>query len=282
MDPSLVLEETVQDISNLQSEFKHLYEEIQASDWKEFDDHKSYLQKDSQLQKFVKQHGSTTEAPNEKATSDEIRDGISKCKGVQQTKCELANTALFLVARHLRKLEKSISILEEDGVLAPAENEDGESSNTELSRESSVLSAVGLNSTTDKKKRTASSSSSGPTLKRKKQSRTSSLQRGQLGTDGPSENKSNNSVVNTPGRDLDLYNDELFANTNDNDEEDKTLYCFCQSVSYGEMVACDGPNCKYEWFHYGCVNLKEPPKGLWYCPDCRQEMAKKNLKKKRS
>lgn len=67
---------------------------------------------------------------------------------------------------------------------------------------------------------------------------------------------------------------------NDNEKEDQNLYCFCQRVSFGEMVACDGPNCKYEWFHYECVNLTEPPKGTWYCPDCKQEMSKKLKKKK--
>ncbi|XP_048140190.1 PHD finger protein ING1 isoform X3 [Rhodamnia argentea] len=26
--------------------------------------------------------------------------------------------------------------------------------------------------------------------------------------------------------------------------------------------------CKIEWFHYGCVGLKDVPKGKWYCSDC--------------
>jgi len=34
------------------------------------------------------------------------------------------------------------------------------------------------------------------------------------------------------------------------------------------MVACDGTDCPYEWFHYECVGLTEPPTGVWYCPDC--------------
>lgn len=82
--------------------------------------------------------------------------------------------------------------------------------------------------------------------------------------------------------DLQDYNDDLFSGYNQAEEDDKQLYCFCQSVSYGEMVACDGPNCKYEWFHYTCVNLKEPPKGAWYCPDCRQELANTRLKKRKA
>jgi len=41
-------------------------------------------------------------------------------------------------------------------------------------------------------------------------------------------------------------------------------------VSFGEMVACDNPDCPIEWFHYECVGLDEPPKGKWYCRDCEE------------
>ncbi|KZT03574.1 uncharacterized protein LAESUDRAFT_761908 [Laetiporus sulphureus 93-53] len=47
-------------------------------------------------------------------------------------------------------------------------------------------------------------------------------------------------------------------------------YCFCNQVSYGEMVACDREGCEREWFHLGCVDLKEaPPKDKeWFCRVC--------------
>ncbi|KZS99319.1 hypothetical protein SISNIDRAFT_546111 [Sistotremastrum niveocremeum HHB9708] len=50
-------------------------------------------------------------------------------------------------------------------------------------------------------------------------------------------------------------------------------YCFCQRVSFGEMVACDYPKCEKEWFHYECVGLTEAPKGKWICPDCTEVAA---------
>jgi chromatin modification-related protein YNG2 len=31
------------------------------------------------------------------------------------------------------------------------------------------------------------------------------------------------------------------------DGEDKELYCFCQKLSYGEMIACDNPDCPFQW-----------------------------------
>ncbi|KAJ3034831.1 hypothetical protein HDV00_004594 [Rhizophlyctis rosea] len=51
-------------------------------------------------------------------------------------------------------------------------------------------------------------------------------------------------------------------------DEDTATYCFCQDVSYGDMIACDSPSCPYEWFHYDCVGLTEPPKGKWFCSYC--------------
>ncbi|XP_052207783.1 PHD finger protein ING1 isoform X1 [Diospyros lotus] len=65
------------------------------------------------------------------------------------------------------------------------------------------------------------------------------------------------SAANPTSMDLDLPVDP-----------NEPTYCFCNQVSYGEMVACDNPDCKIEWFHYGCVGLKDQPKGKWYCSEC--------------
>ncbi|KAI8998923.1 hypothetical protein BD414DRAFT_476450 [Trametes punicea] len=45
-------------------------------------------------------------------------------------------------------------------------------------------------------------------------------------------------------------------------------YCFCNQVSFGDMIACDNPTCAREWFHIGCVGLTKIPKGNWYCREC--------------
>lgn len=51
-------------------------------------------------------------------------------------------------------------------------------------------------------------------------------------------------------------------------------YCYCNQVSFGEMVGCDGDDCKREWFHLPCIGYKNPPKGKWYCDDCLAKMKK--------
>lgn len=49
------------------------------------------------------------------------------------------------------------------------------------------------------------------------------------------------------------------------------LYCHCRCPydEVSEMIACDNPNCRVEWFHFDCVGIVVAPKGNWYCPDCR-------------
>lgn len=281
MDPSSALDEAVQDISNLEAEFYYILEEIRIHDLEIYEIKEKYKQKESILQKHLKQNGSLITYAKEDSINKEIRDSMEEAKRLQYEKCILANTALFMVSRHLNKLENNINILEEDGLLAPLEDE--VESSTELSRENSAVSMG-----TEKKKRAISSgtSTSGLTVKRKKHKRSTSINKS---SDLQKQNTRKDAVSPTPlgSTELDAetqkYNDELFSGAADNEEEDKTLYCFCQSVSYGEMVACDGPHCKYEWFHYPCVNLKEPPTGKWYCPDCKQEMLKnKTLKKRKS
>ena len=54
------------------------------------------------------------------------------------------------------------------------------------------------------------------------------------------------------------------------------VYCFCNYISYGNMIKCDNPSCKREWFHFHCVGLKNQPKGKWFCSEkCVKEYMKK-------
>ncbi|XP_035546114.1 uncharacterized protein LOC118348476 [Juglans regia] len=98
-------------------------------------------------------------------------------------------------------------------------------------------------------------------------------------------NKTLNNVFHLFYLDFDVNEDgEIHVNFADSDDEDEEPWygmdfsgmgldlpldpneptdCLCNQVSYGEMVACDNPNCKIEWFHFGCVGLKEQLKGKW-------------------
>ncbi|KAK6533223.1 hypothetical protein TWF281_007373 [Arthrobotrys megalospora] len=78
----------------------------------------------------------------------------------------------------------------------------------------------------------------------------------------PSDDKS---AVHNPRDDYDDDDDEGDV------DADEMRYCYCNQVSYGKMVACDGPGCQREWFHLPCVGLSHMPssKDKWYCRECR-------------
>jgi hypothetical protein len=58
-------------------------------------------------------------------------------------------------------------------------------------------------------------------------------------------------------------------------EDDEERYCYCQGVSYGEMVACDRDDCPRQWFHLECIGLKSVPKSAkWYCDECKEVLAR--------
>lgn len=58
-------------------------------------------------------------------------------------------------------------------------------------------------------------------------------------------------------------------------DPNEPTYCICHQVSFGQMVACDGPDCKNEWFHFQCVGLTSSPVGKWYCDQCKESRKKK-------
>ncbi|TFK70437.1 hypothetical protein BDN72DRAFT_870297 [Pluteus cervinus] len=62
---------------------------------------------------------------------------------------------------------------------------------------------------------------------------------------------------------------------NEADGDDRT-YCFCDGVSYGEMIACDDHACEREWFHLACIGLDAPPAGQWFCETCRSKRNKRS------
>lgn len=70
--------------------------------------------------------------------------------------------------------------------------------------------------------------------------------------------------------------DDILGDADDDEDAgDDKKYCLCHNVSYGDMVACDNEDCPYEWFHWTCVGLKSEPNGLWYCPECSENLKKK-------
>ncbi len=77
--------------------------------------------------------------------------------------------------------------------------------------------------------------------------------------------------------DTPLSRDELDDGDGAEDSEEPT-YCLCHQVAFGEMIACDAPDCPIEWFHCACVGIApgQRPQGRWICPVCSKKQADKH------
>lgn len=51
-------------------------------------------------------------------------------------------------------------------------------------------------------------------------------------------------------------------------DPNEPVYCICNRIAFGDMIACDNEECPIEWFHYACVNLIRTPLNAWLCPNC--------------
>ncbi|ODV81760.1 uncharacterized protein CANTADRAFT_3833 [Suhomyces tanzawaensis NRRL Y-17324] len=295
MDTSTVLEKYTQDLSNLPLEVKHLLEEMRSKDIQLLEARKRYQTKDNQIHKFIRANGTLTKHPKEQQLYVKIEEDMKKVQKLQQEKILLANTALFLMSKHLFNFETDIAKLERDEMLPPIESVwDDENGRGDLNSALNGLSDTLLGTTTPRN----GSSSDIKRLTKRKQGL--GMRNSTTGLSRPtkrmrSEEADDRSLLRTPGPEnvgsLSFGTSDLGAPlgmvhidgpSGNGEDADNNLYCFCQRVSFGEMIGCDNDDCKFEWFHWSCVGITSPPKDdeIWYCPDCAPKMEKGKKKKK--
>lgn len=80
---------------------------------------------------------------------------------------------------------------------------------------------------------------------------------------------SGSGAVNDASEPEDVEEEENLDSSNE-----EPRYCYCQQVSYGEMVACDAEDCPREWFHLECVGLGRAPgrNARWFCEECKERL----------
>lgn len=253
MDTTAVLDKYTQNLLNLPLEVKHLFEELKAKDAQLAEARKRYQTKDSQLHKFIRANGTLTKHPKEQQLYQKIEEDMKLVQKIQKEKILIANTALFLVSKHMFNFSVDIQKLEREDLLPPLD--------ADALDESANESTATPRPTPDpvKKKRTYS-------VMKLRQKRLKS-EDGDYG-DEPTALTLRSSGHNPAGR--------------NGDDADNSLYCLCQRVSFGEMIGCDNDDCKFEWFHWSCVGITSPPKDdeVWYCPDCSPKMEKRKKRKK--
>lgn len=284
-DPSSLLDSAFAKIQNFQNEVFIMMSDIHDLDEEILKITTKMEEEDSALQKYYyKQYkeGKTAIKPHnrEQEINEKIEEYLEKLKNLSDKKLSIATSLNYVATTKYENLKISMTNLSTSGQLSPLESlmkedRDGILKNFFSQKYKNVLNNK-LLANADSDSVTSSDSdneeSDEEDARRGKandKKRSAGLANKTM-TPGSMSSKSNSMHNHENKMKEDNYkNHGITATTGD--EEDDQLYCFCQTVSFGEMVACDNNDCKYQWFHYGCIGLNEPPKGLWYCPDCRKK-----------
>lgn len=301
MDTSTVLEKYTQDLSNLPLEVKHLLEEIKTKDVHLMEARKRYQAKDNQIHRFIRSNGTLTKHPKEQQLYAKIEEEMQTVQKLQKEKIVLANTALFLVSKHLFNFETDITKLERDELLPPVE-ETLDSERNELVSVSGYSDSIS-GSTTPRNGSANGNTPFSDSLALKRLQKRKQIGLRSVGASVGLHAAASRPFKRLKSEDLDdlpkslasigslgIGGDDLQMGMgmnehgpgNNGEDADNNLYCFCQRVSFGEMIGCDNDDCKFEWFHWSCVGITSPPKDddIWYCPDCAPKMEKRKKKRK--
>ncbi|XP_059481638.1 inhibitor of growth protein 4 [Neocloeon triangulifer] len=206
---------------------------------------------------FPTNKSSSTSSDKKKELISNIQKMFNKAKEYGDDKVQLAIQTYELVDKHIRRLDSDLARFE-----AEIQEKAAAGSTRSVEETPGNKSKAGRSKKTkekDKKRSTRDSSDDEATKSRKKQKR---------GGSKAQAAKVSEAAITTP---LTHPSDVLDMPVDPNEP----TYCLCHQVSYGEMIACEYPDCPIEWFHFACVNLTTKPKGKWYCPKCIEERKKK-------
>lgn len=274
-DAGFVLIDYLSSIDNLPPEINHIFAEMRNKELVISEASRRISSRDSSLQKYIRQHGALQVHPKERSLTENIRKDYELLISTTQDKKSMADKALALINKHFLRLDQKINKLEAEGQLVPEPDEPPTPISTPLSASRGAAGGSRLryaNGSVRSQKRRESST---------KHTKRHHHVLEDDDDDEDDEEYIDDSSMLDHGRD-DMREDVRFRGGNGAtyhgdskrvsaiQDDDREVYCFCRQVSYGEMVACDDPDCELEWFHLGCVGLKNPPLGKWYCNACRE------------
>jgi len=182
-----------------------------------------------------------------KELASKIQRLYSKAKEYADDKVQLAIQTYELVDKHIRRLDSDLARFESEiknggGVSAASPRE--EQTQPSVTKRGRKREKESKKSKAESEDKASKGESSSPARKRQKSEIVMAAE--QAASAGSS------------GEVLDMPVDP-----------NEPTYCICHQVSFGQMIACDNPECPIEWFHIGCMGLNQIPKGKWYCPKCQ-------------
>jgi len=221
----------------------------------------------AKVESVLGQYHSGSKRPNEILSDqkiEELRQNLQDCIERGEEKIKIAGQTYEVVDKHIRRLDQDLKKFELELERERLQQEQ---------QQNQVLKAKGKQKTTTTRQRGGRHRvSDGPTTNGsaaedadfegvRKRPRTDSLALIPSQTEGTLYPSELDEVAQVSPTGFDIPEMPIDPN--------EPVYCTCRRVSFGQMIGCDNENCPIEWFHFECVELTEPVKGKWYCPQCR-------------
>ena len=242
---------------------------------------KEYENKTKKLQELFKKY--STSKKNDQSLMKTIEKQYEECYEIGEKRMNLANESFFLIENEIKRINLLIDKLkfEHDNLESNSFsynnylinknfeeifsfennlNSKRRSKGKKLLNDAEILSNLGINTKLKKK------------MKNKKYLENKRLLINQI-----NENINQQKEKKIDNEEIGLeWEDVTYKELDGKIGPKEPVYCFCNYISYGNMIKCDNPNCKKEWFHFHCVGLKNQPKGKWFCSEkCAKEYFKK-------
>ena len=242
---------------------------------------KEYENKTKKLQELFKKY--STSKKNDQSLMKTIEKQYEECYEIGEKRMNLANESYFLIENEIKRINLLIDKLkfEHDNLESNSFsynnylinknfeeifsfennlNSKRRSKGKKLLNDAEILSNLGINTKFKKK------------MKNKKYLKNKRLLINQI-----NENINQQKEKKIDNEEIGLeWEDVTYKELDGKIGPKEPVYCFCNYISYGNMIKCDNPNCKKEWFHFHCVGLKNQPKGKWFCSEkCAKEYFKK-------
>ena len=277
--------------------------QIQSSETPEFKDllktnqlltkdlSKEYENKTKKLQELFKKYNQGKKNDNNQSLIKVIEKQYDECYEIGEKRMNLANESYFLIENEIKRINALIDKLkfehdnlesnyfsynnylinknfEEIFSFENNLNSKRRSKGKKLLNDSEILSNLGINSKLAKKMKNKK-------FLKNKRLLLNKINENQNENDNLSQENTKKILEN---KDIGLgWEDVTYKELDGKIGPKEPVYCFCNYISYGNMIKCDNPNCKREWFHFHCVGLKNQPKGKWFCSEkCAKEFFKRN------
>ena len=249
---------------------------------------KEYDSKIKKLQELFKKYNSAKKHENKNPLVKMIEKQYDECYEIGEKRMNLANEFYFLIENEIKRINLLIEKLkfehdnlesnyfsynnylinknfEEIFSFENNINSKRRSKGKKLLNDTEIFSNINSSINSKLKKK----------LKNKKFLKNKRLLNENIDKESDIENENNTNMLEN--NDIGLgWEDVTYKELDGKIGPKEPVYCFCNYISYGNMIKCDNPNCKREWFHFHCVGLKNQPKGKWFCSEkCAKEYLKK-------